>query len=487
MNGLGLSEYAAQLKSGAISAVQLTQDSLAQAKQQQDAYNLFVNLAEEQAVQQAQAADAAIQKGESSLLTGLPYVAKDIFCSQGLATTCASKMLANFVAPYDATALARVKKAGGVLIGKTNMDEFAMGSSSEQSHYGAVSNPWKVAHVAGGSSGGSAVAVATGLVPYALGTDTGGSVRQPAAFCGVCGIKPTYGRISRHGMVAYASSLDQAGVFARRVEDLAVVLETLCGVDARDSTSADRPVPNWSTQLSADGDLKGMKLGVIVEFIEQLDEEMRAVLQKAIDALTRRGAEIIEARLPQLRSAIACYYTLALAEASSNLARYDGVCYGYRAENVADLQDMYVRSRSEGFGDEVKRRILLGAYVLTAGYYDAYYRKAQQVRRLIRNDFMRAFAQVDLLVGPVTPRPAFIKQEKPDVVEMYKQDIYTAPANLAGLPALSMPIGFVEDLPVGMQLLANHFDEASILRAAHAYQQVTDWHTKMPPAPEEHS
>ena len=481
MSDPGLDAYAAQLRNGEISAVQLAQDSLTRARQQQDAYNLFVNLADEQAVQQAQVADAAIQQGDTSTLAGIPYVAKDIFCSKDLATTCASKMLANFVAPYDATALARIKEKGGVLIGKTNMDEFAMGSSSEQSHYGAVANPWQLDHVAGGSSGGSAVAVATGLVPYALGTDTGGSVRQPAAFCGVCGLKPTYGRISRYGMVAYASSLDQAGVFARRATDLAVVLEALSGIDACDSTSADRPVPNWSAQLGGDDGLKAMTLGLVVEFMEQLDDDMRAVLQQAIDVLVRGGAKIVEVQLPQLRRAIACYYTLALAEASSNLARYDGVCYGYRAEDAADLQDMYVRSRSEGFGDEVKRRILLGTYVLTAGYYDAYYRRAQQVRRLIRDDFMRAFKQVDLLVGPVTPRPAFVKQEKPDVIEMYQQDIYTVPANLAGLPAMSVPIGFVDDLPVGMQLLANHFEEAHLLRAAHAYQQVTDWHTKMPP------
>ncbi len=479
----GLAELTAQLGRGEISARALTENCLAAAKKLQKSCNLFVNIAGEGALRLADEQDAVIRAGKGGALTGIPYAIKDIFCSRAMPTTCGSKMLHNYVSPYDATAHAKLLDAGGTLIGKTNMDEFAMGSSNEQSHYGPVSNPWDTRRVPGGSSGGSAVAVATGLVPFALGTDTGGSVRQPAAFCGVCGIKPTYGRVSRHGMVAYASSLDQAGVFARHAEDLAPVLAAICGKDEKDSTSADKSVPDWPARIAAGEDLTGITLGVVHEFTEGLDEDMRSILLSALDVLKERGAKVTEVRLSHISNAtacIACYYTLALAEASSNLARYDGVRYGYRAENPKDLRDLYVRSRSEGFGDEVKRRILLGTYVLTAGYYDAYYRKAQQLRRLIREDFLRAFETVDLLVAPVTPRPAFLKQEKPDSVEMYLQDIYTVPANLAGLPAMSVPAGFADNLPVGMQLLAPHFEEERLLRVACAYQRETDWHKRLP-------
>jgi aspartyl-tRNA(Asn)/glutamyl-tRNA(Gln) amidotransferase subunit A len=429
---------------------------------------------------------AAVDAGEMAAgpLAGLPIAHKDIFCTHGVRTSCGSRMLDNFVAPYDATVVERLAAAGTVTLGKTNMDEFAMGSSNETSFYGPVRNPWNHDYVPGGSSGGSAAAVAAGLVPAATGTDTGGSIRQPAALCGVTGIKPTYGRVSRYGMIAFASSLDQGGCFARSAEDCAAVLQAMAGFDERDSTSVERDVPDYAGALTEQGDdfLKGMRVGLPKEyFAEGLDDASRKVIDTAITEFEAQGAEIVEITLPHTDLAVSTYYVLAPAEASSNLARFDGVRYGYRCENPVDLEDLYTRSRGEGFGREVQRRIMVGAYVLSAGYYDAYYLKAQKTRRLIARDFSNAFENVDLIAAPVTQAPAFKLGEKlDDPVSMYLNDVYTLPASLAGLPGMSVPAGFVDGLPVGLQLLAPWFEETRLLGAAHAYQQSTDWHTKRP-------
>lgn len=466
------------------SAVALTTTTLKKAAQLQEDYNLFITLAFDEALQQAERIDAAREAAQADLpcLAGIPYAAKDIFCTKDILTSCASKMLANFISPYDATVIEKIQQQGSVLIGKTNLDEFAMGSSTEHSFYGQAINPWDEARVPGGSSGGSAIAVATRLVPYALGTDTGGSVRQPAAFCGVMGLKPTYGRVSRYGMVAYGSSLDQAGIFAHTASDLAIVLNKISGQDPQDSTSSAMDVPDFRAFAHKHADPTQLTIGLVKEFFaEELKAEMRPSLEAAIECLKARGIIIKEISLPTILNSIPCYYTIALAEASANLARYDGVRYGYRDETASSVEELYYLSRSQGFGAEVKKRILLGTYVLTSGYYDAYYRKAQQIRRLIRQDFIDAFQEVDIIAGPVTPTPAFKQGEKADSLSMYLQDIYTVPANLAGLPAMSIPIGFVSNLPVGMQLIGNYFDEARMLAVADWYQQATDWHNKMPP------
>ena len=516
-----IAEISRSLASGEVSAVELAQDALKKAEKAQQEYNLFIGITADEALEQARDADKnagatsssapprpAASSQSSSLassspdsppppLSGVPYAVKDVFCTKGVRTSCASLILDNFIAPYDATAVANIKHNQGVMIGKTNLDEFAMGSSNEHSYYGAVANPWDVSRVPGGSSGGSAVAVAARVVPYALGTDTGGSVRQPASFCGITGFKPTYGRVSRYGMIAYASSLDQAGIFATSAEDVAQVLQVISGADDNDSTCADVAVPNYMesfAEASVKGgkelkggeiqegkELKDMKIGLPQEFIaKELDERIATTLKKALAVLEEAGAEIVPLSLPNISYAIPCYYTIGLAEASANLARYDGVRYGYRTKDAKNLRDMYVNTRSEGFGDEVKKRILLGTYVLTTGYYDAYYLQAQKIRRMIREDFIQAFKQVDMIAGPVTPSVAFKKGEKKDPVSMYLQDIYTVPANLAGLPAMSLPMGFVDDMPVGMQLLGNYFDEGRMLTTAHAYQSMTDWHTMQP-------
>lgn len=414
-------------------------------------------------------------------LAGVPILHKDIFCTRGVKTSCGSRMLDNFIAPYDATVVDRLAAAGAITLGKTNMDEFAMGSSNENSFYGPVANPWHADHVPGGSSGGSAAAVAAGLVPAATGTDTGGSIRQPAAFCGVTGIKPTYGRVSRYGMIAFASSLDQGGCFARSAADCAAVLGSMAGFDARDATSVERDVPDYSAALN--GDIQGLRIGLPREyFAEGLQAESRAVIEQAIAELKGLGAEIVDIDLPHTELAVSTYYVVAPAEASSNLARYDGVRYGYRCADPVDLDDLYTRSRGEGFGREVQRRIIIGAYVLSAGYYDAYYLKAQKTRRLIANDFAAAFDNVDLIAAPVTQAPAFrIGEKADDPVSMYLNDVYTLPASLAGIPGMSVPAGFVDGLPVGLQLLAPWFEEARLLNAGHAFQQVTDWHTRRPP------
>ncbi len=413
-------------------------------------------------------------------LAGIPYVHKDIFCARGTRTTCGSRMLADWVAPYDATVHDKLSRSGAVLLGKANMDEFAMGSSNENSHFGAVANPWDEKAVPGGSSGGSAAAVAARLVPFATGTDTGGSIRQPAAFCGVTGIKPTYGRVSRFGMIAYASSFDQGGVLAKSAADCAEVLGEMAGFDPHDSTSVDRPVPDYSAAL--DDSIAGLRVGVPKQwFSEALDPAVGDVVQAAIEELRAAGAEPVEIDLPDADLALAAYYLLAPAEASSNLSRFDGVRFGYRCEDPKDLKDLYERSRSEGFGAEVKRRILVGTYALSAGYYDAFYLRAQKARRLVAEHFERALEQCDVIAGPVTPTTAFDRgAHSSDPAKMYLEDIFTIPVNLAGLPGMSVPAGFVGGRPVGLQLIGRHFDEARLLNIAHQYQQRVDWHERMP-------
>jgi aspartyl-tRNA(Asn)/glutamyl-tRNA(Gln) amidotransferase subunit A len=410
----------------------------------------------------------------------VPIAHKDIFCTEGIRTTCGSRMLDNFVSPYDATVVAKLKAAGAVMLGKTNMDEFAMGSSNETSYFGPVRNPWNTALVPGGSSGGSAAAVAARIAPAATATDTGGSIRQPAALCGVTGFKPTYGRVSRYGMIAFASSLDQGGVISISAEDAALVLGAMAGFDPADSTSVDRPVPDYAATLSQP--LKGLRIGLLKEFFETgLDAENERCIRAALAVYEKQGAELREVSLPNLPSSVPVYYVVAPAECSSNLARFDGVRFGYRCSEPRDLMDLYKRSRGEGFGAEVKRRIMTGTYVLSAGYYDAYYLQAQKVRQLISADFGRAFEQVDVVMGPTTPTPAFeLGAKTSDPITMYLNDIYTIGANLAGLPAVSIPCGFAQQLPVGLQIIGPHFSEAKILNAAHLYQKETDWHRRVP-------
>ena len=470
----------AALGRGEFSSEELTRACLARVGALDRQLNSFITVTGEQALAQARAADARLRAGEAGPLTGIPFAHKDIFCTEGIRTSCGSRMLDNFVAPYDATVTQKLKAAGAVMIGKTNMDEFAMGSSNETSFYGPVKNPWDTAAVPGGSSGGSAAAVAARLVPAATGTDTGGSIRQPAALCGVTGMKPTYGRVSRYGMIAFASSLDQGGPFARTAEDVAVMLTAMAGFDPRDSTSVDRPVDDYRAGLGVS--LRGMRIGLPKEYFgEGLDGGVAAVIDAALEEYRKLGATVVDISLPNSALSVPAYYVVAPAECSSNLSRFDGVRYGYRAEDPHDLEDLYKRSRGEGFGAEVKRRIMVGTYALSAGYYDAYYLKAQQVRRLIREDFLRAFDQVDVIMGPTSPGAAFRLGEKADdPVTMYLSDIYTIAVNLAGLPGMSIPAGFTAGLPVGLQLIGNYFDEGRLLAAAHQYQQVTDWHARCP-------
>ena len=475
-----IAELANELKKKTISSVELTQLFLARIKQHDKKLNSFVTVTEELALKTAKAADAILASGSAGLLTGIPIAQKDIFCTDGVKTTCGSKMLDNFIAPYDATVVQKFKEAGTVMLGKTNMDEFAMGSSNETSYHGPVYNPWNTDYVAGGSSGGSAAAVAASFAPGATGTDTGGSIRQPAALCGITGIKPTYGRVSRYGMIAFASSLDQGGPFAKSAEDAAILLNAMSGFDERDSTSVNETVPDYTASLN--DSIKGLRIGLPKEyFSEGLNPEIAKLIEAAIKEYEKLGAIIKEVSLPNTGLAVPAYYVIAPAECSSNLARYDGVRYGYRCADPTDLEDLYKRSRSEGFGSEVKRRIMLGTYALSAGYYDAYYLKAQKVRRLIHDDFARVFEQVDLILSPTTPEPAFKLGEKMnDPISMYLADIYTIAVNLAGLPAMSLPAGFVNKLPIGMQLIGNLFAESKLLNAAHQYQQVTDWHKHTP-------
>ena len=475
-----VSELSALLKAKKASSVELTQGYLDRISKYKE-LNAFISLDPARSLAQAKAADERIAKGQAGPLTGIPIAQKDIFCADGWLTTCGSKMLSNFVAPYDATVIERFNTAGAVCLGKTNMDEFAMGSSNETSFYGPVKNPWDTQAVPGGSSGGSAAAVAARLAPAATGTDTGGSIRQPAALTGITGIKPSYGRVSRYGMIAFASSLDQGGPMTRTAEDAALLLNTMCGFDVRDSTSVDQPVPDFTASLN--NSVKGLKIGLPKEYFGAgLSADVAKVIEAAITEYKKLGAEVVEVSLPNSQLAIPCYYVLAPAEASSNLARFDGVRYGHRAPEYKDLSDMYCKTRAQGFGAEVKRRILIGTYVLSAGYYDAYYLQAQRLRRLITDDFNRAFEKCDVIMGPTTPTTAFnLGAKKDDPVAMYLSDIYTISVNLAGLPGMSIPAGFGADQrPVGLQLIGKYFDEARLLNVAHQYQQVTDWHKKSP-------
>ncbi|MFI4894826.1 MAG: Asp-tRNA(Asn)/Glu-tRNA(Gln) amidotransferase subunit GatA [Steroidobacterales bacterium] len=481
MHELSVAELSKALRTRGLSSVELTRAFLARIEQHQGKLNAFISILYDTALAEAQRADARLRLGEAGALIGVPLAHKDIFCTKGHKTTCGSRMLADFVSPYDATVVERLRAAGVVTLGKTNMDEFAMGSSNETSYFGPVRNPWDLTRVPGGSSGGSAAAVAARLTPAATATDTGGSIRQPAALCGITGIKPTYGRVSRFGMIAFASSLDQGGLLTRSAEDSALLLTAMAGFDERDSTSVELPVPDYAATLEQP--LKGLKIGLLKEFFDDgLDADTARRIRDALEVLHHQGATLREVSLPHLPLSVPTYYVVAPAECSSNLARYDGVRFGYRCDNPRDLLDLYQRSRGEGFGAEVKRRIMTGTYVLSAGYYDAYYLKAQRVRALISADFERAFHEVDVLIGPTTPTPAFeLGAKTSNPVTMYLNDIYTIGANLAGLPAISVPCGLVQGLPVGLQIVGPHFAEPKLLNVAHRYQQETDWHRRAPP------
>jgi aspartyl-tRNA(Asn)/glutamyl-tRNA(Gln) amidotransferase subunit A len=474
-----VAELSRALADRTLSSRELVAESLARIEKLDGTLNSFITVTAESALAAAERADAARARGEGGALAGIPVAHKDIFCTAGVLTTCGSRMLENFVSPYDATVVERLAGAGMVSVGKTNMDEFAMGSSNETSFFGPVANPWDTTRSPGGSSGGSAAAVAAGMVPAATGTDTGGSIRQPAALTGITGLKPTYGRVSRYGMIAFASSLDQAGILAHTAEDAALLLEAIAGFDRRDSTSVDAPVPRYSRELHEA--LRGRRIGLPRGFLEGLDAANAGVLRAALREFELLGVRIIEVSLPHLELSIPTYYIVAPAECSSNLARFDGVRFGHRCANPTSLEDLYKRSRQEGFGAEVKRRILTGTYVLSTGYYDAYYLQAQRVRQLIAQDFREAFRQVELIVGPTSPTPAFRLGEKTsDPVQMYLNDIYTIAANLAGLPAVSIPCGLVNDLPVGLHLVGPAFGETRVLNFAHQFQQATDWHRRAP-------
>ncbi|MET0499514.1 MAG: Asp-tRNA(Asn)/Glu-tRNA(Gln) amidotransferase subunit GatA [Steroidobacteraceae bacterium] len=480
MHHLTLAQLSAGLQARQFSSVELTRHFLERIERLNPALNALVTVTQEQALAAASAADSKLAAGTATPLTGLPLVHKDIFCTDGVLTTCGSRMLSNFVAPYDATVVEKLSQAGVITLGKANMDEFAMGSSNETSFFGPVKNPWDLARVPGGSSGGSAAAVAARLAPAATGTDTGGSIRQPAALTSLTGIKPTYGRVSRYGMIAFASSLDQAGTLTYTAEDAALLLRAMSGFDPRDSTSVDVPVPDYTATLAQP--LAGLKIGLLREFFEQgLDEANGKLIRDALKVYETLGAKLIDVSLPNLPLSVPTYYVVAPAECSSNLSRFDGVRFGHRCKDPVDLMDLYKRSRGEGFGAEVKRRIMTGTYVLSAGYYDAYYLRAQKVRRLITDDFTRAFAEVDVLMGPTSPTPAFpIGAKVDDPITMYLNDIYTIGANLAGLPAMSIPCGFLGGLPVGLQIIGGHFAEAKLLNVAHVFQQESDWHERMP-------
>lgn len=480
MHQLTLKQQINLLKTGQASSEELVKHYIQRIQQYAPELNCFISTYEDQALKTAKQIDSDRKNTKTDALQGIPIAQKDIFCIDGTLTSCGSKILSNFIAPYTATSAQKLLDAGTILLGKTNLDEFAMGSSNENSFYGPVKNPWDTSRVPGGSSGGSAAAVAAGLVPAATGTDTGGSIRQPASHCGITGIKPTYGRVSRYGMVAFASSLDQGGIFAKSAEDCAILLEHMAGFDQKDSTSIQQAVPSYSTELNKS--LKGMRVGIPKEFFSQgLDSQVETVIKKALAEIESMGAELVEVSLPNMALSIPTYYIIAPAECSSNLARFDGVRYGYRCEAPENLEDLYKRTRSEGFGKEVKRRIIIGTYVLSAGYYDAYYLKAQKGRRLISDDFEKVLSQVDVIAGPTSPTTAFkIGEKTNDPVSMYLSDIYTLAVNLAGLPGMSIPAGFADNMPVGLQLIGKRFDELSLLQVAHQFQQQTDWHLLMP-------
>ena len=479
MHNKTLAELAQGLDRGDFSSLELTQAYLQRIKQFNPSINAYITVTEEQAIAQAKQADTLRADNKSRPLMGVPIAHKDIFCTDGIKTSCGSKMLDNFTAPYDATLIKNSRDAGLVMLGKTNMDEFAMGSSNETSFYGPAKNPHDTTRVPGGSSGGAAAAVAAGLAPASTGTDTGGSIRQPAAFCGITGLKPTYGRISRWGMIAFASSLDQAGPMTQTAEDAALLMNVLAGFDEKDSTSSQTPVEDYTANLN--NSLQGKKIGLPKQFFaEGLDSRIEAIIQDALKEYEKMGAQLVEIDLPNAHLATPAYYVIAPAECSSNLSRFDGVRFGYRCEDPLDLEDLYKRSRGEGFGEEVKRRILVGTYVLSAGYYDAYYLQAQKARRLIKQDYVNALEQVDFIAGPTTPTTAFkLGNKNTDPVTMYLNDIYTIAVNLAGLPGISIPAGQVDNLPVGLQLIGNYFKESDLLCAAHQFQQSTDWHQQL--------
>ena len=480
MLNLSLKELSQALGEKKFTSVELTQFFLNRIKKHNPSLNAFITVDEGRSLAMAEKSDQLIQAGEKSILTGIPIAQKDIFCADEWRTTCGSKMLENFISPYNATVIQKFNDVGAVNLGKTNMDEFAMGSSNETSYFGPVKNPWNLDCVPGGSSGGSASAVAARLTPAATGTDTGGSIRQPASLCGFTGLKPTYGLVSRYGMIAFASSLDQAGPMAISAEDCGLMLDVMTGHDVKDSTSISRKKENYTDSL--DEDIKGLRIGVPKEFFEDgLNADVQKVIEEALKQYEKLGAKIVNISLPNNHLSIPAYYVIAPAEASSNLSRYDGVRYGYRTKEYDDLTEMYFKTRQEGFGGEVKRRILIGTYVLSAGYFDAYYLKAQKIRRLISDDFKVAYEKCDVIMGPSAPSIAFKSGEKQeDPLAMYMQDIFTISTNLAGLPAMSIPAGFVDGLPVGLQLIGNYFEEANILNAAHIYQKNTDWHLQSP-------
>lgn len=480
MHSKTISELNSSLRNKEFSSVELTKHFLDRINKFNGDLNAIITTTEQQALTAAAQADKLISAGKIGPLTGIPILQKDIFCTAGVKTTCGSLMLDNFIAPYDATIVSKLNEAGAICLGKTNMDEFAMGSRNETSYYGAVKNPWNTAHIPGGSSGGSAAAVAARLAPAVTGSDTGGSIRQPAALCGITGIKPTYGLVSRYGMIAFASSLDQAGPMAANAADCAIMLQAMAGHDKRDSTSVNQTIPDYVAELNKP--IKGLRIGLPKEFFnDNLNPAIADLIHNAVKELEKLGAIVKEVSLPNCHLCVPAYYIIAPAECSSNLARYDGIRFGYRCKDPVDLNDLYSRSRGEGFGSEVKRRILIGTYVLSSGYYDAYYVKAQKIRTLIADDFKKALQEVDVIIGPTTPEVASkIGEKSTDPVAVYLDDIYTSSVNLAGLPGLSMPVGFANNLPVGMQIIGNYFNEAKLLNVAHQLQQVTDWHTKIP-------
>jgi len=488
-----VTELSAMLQAGEVSSVELTRYFLARIKSSDHKLNSFISLCEEQALTQAAASDEKLKLGNAPVLTGVPIAHKDIFCTQGVKTSCGSKMLDNFISPYDATVVKNMRDAGVVMLGKTNMDEFAMGSSNETSYYGAVKNPWNLQTVPGGSSGGSAAAVGARLTPAATGTDTGGSIRQPAAFCGITGLKPTYGRVSRFGMIAFASSLDQAGPMGQSASDCALLLNAMAGFDEKDSTSIEKAVPDYSADLNKS--LDGLRIGLPKEYFNSkeggMDVAVESAINAALDQYKAMGAELIEIDLPNSALSVPVYYVVAPAECSANLSRFDGVRYGYRCDKPKDLNDLYSRSRGEAFGMEVQRRIMVGTYALSSGYYDAYYLKAQKLRHLISDDFKKAYEKVDVIMAPTTPATAFKLGEKTDdPIAMYLSDIFTIASNLAGIPAISIPVGFSNEniengqpgknMPIGLQIIGNYFAEAKLLNVAHQYQQQTDWHRQIP-------
>ncbi len=477
-----IAQLSVALESKKISSEELTRLYIERCNKHNQSLNCFITITEEDALKKAKRADKKRFNGGCNPLTGIPIAQKDIFCTNGIKTTCGSKMLDNFVAPYDATVIKKMSDAGFIMIGKTNMDEFAMGSSNETSFYGPVKNPWDTSRVPGGSSGGSASAVAARLCPAATGTDTGGSIRQPSSFCGITGLKPTYGRVSRFGMIAFASSLDQGGPMTQTAEDAALIMNVISGFDHNDSTSTEQPIDDYTAKLN--NSIKGLKIGLPKQYFDKnLNNDVAILIENSIKELEKLGAKCLDIELPHTKLSIPAYYVVAPAECSSNLSRYDGVRFGHRCDEPKDLSDLYCRSRQEGFGKEVKRRIMTGTYVLSAGYYDAYYLKAQKIRQIIRNDFQNVFKDIDLIAGPTTTGTAFGLNEKlNDPISMYLSDIYTVSANLAGLPAISIPSGFIEKLPVGLQLIGNYFQESLLINVAHQYQKVTNWHQKIPPS-----